>query len=97
MFAVVAFKIKVSIILKMIQRKNQFTKQINRFVSQELCYYSAGFDKKIVFGPEKVTGTFEERASGLSADFAADFGAGFSADFGTCRRLSFWCMFWCRF
>ena len=32
-FAEVAFKIKVSIILKMIQRKNQFTKQINRFVS----------------------------------------------------------------
>ena len=32
-FAVVAFKIKVSIILKMIQRKNQFTKQINRYVS----------------------------------------------------------------
>ena len=49
--ALFGFKFKISlIILKMIQRNNQLTKQINQFVSQELCYYSAGFDKKFVFG-----------------------------------------------
>ena len=38
-------------------------KQINQLVvSQELCYYSTGFDFKVCLRARKVTGTFEERA-----------------------------------
>ena len=63
MFAMFVFKIKVSLILKMRQRNYQLMKQINQLVvSQELCYYSTGFDFKVCLRARKVTGTFEERA-----------------------------------
>ena len=63
MFAMFVFKIEVSLILKMRQRNYQLMKQINQLVvSQELCYYSTGFDFKVCLRARKVTGTFEERA-----------------------------------
>ena len=56
MFAAFAFKIKDSILLKMIRWNYQLTKQ-NWFVRQELCYYSTGFDFEICFfGPDKLPG-----------------------------------------
>ena len=61
-FAMFVFKIKVSLILKMRQRNYQLMKQINQFVSKELCYYSTGFDFKVCLRARKVTGTLEERA-----------------------------------
>ena len=50
MFTKFAFKIEVSIILKIIQRDDQLAKQ-NWFVRQELCYYSTGL---------AFSGTFEK-------------------------------------
>ena len=64
MLAVFAFKIKVSIILKMIQWNYQLTMQ-NWFVSYELCYHSTGFYFKIqCLRVRKVMGTFEKPAPG---------------------------------
>ena len=43
-FVMFAFKIKVLIILKIIQWNYQFRSKIDWFVGQELCSYSTGFE-----------------------------------------------------
>lgn len=66
MFALIAFKIKVLIILKMIQRFNyQLAKQnLTGFWDKNYTYYSTDVDVKICLHAQIVTRPFEKRASG---------------------------------
>ena len=68
MFAVFAFNIKVSIILKMIEWKYQLKKQ-NWPVCElgTVLYYSTSFDFKIYLRTRNVTGPIEKQAPGSTA------------------------------